>query len=514
MRLGVVATAHDGGAGKWLERGEDVHGYSALFAGAHVVLAADNDDVGRDHMRTVGRSLIGVAASVRVLELPNLPPAGDIADFVADGGTAEQLASLVERARPFAEWDAESAQAAPEPTPEAAAASDPAALPVFKRLSTVSDAVALEYVVDELLIAGELGIITGNDGVLKTALMIALCLSVAGGRRYLGRYQAVQRTVCFVSGEDPEEVIRNRADAILRGRGWNDAAILENFHVLALSGLDLRAPAWQAHLCLEIAKLQPGLIVFDPLAELATGVENDNDQRLEIVRFLRKLAGVCEPRATVVVVHHFKKAAEGVSKGDMIRGGGALKNASRQTYVIEPGPDESLYIENVKFSRGKKRPPFAVRPHILVNEHNDAVWESARFDYVSVGEVKLDAAESFIMDALSGGARLSTTALRDLAKGGKISIVDLTAAIKSLAMRKLIDFEGGDKNATLWGLCLSGENRQPDNQSKVIVGQPDRLSGQASDAGFLLVVPPLGGQAEARWSGSARQPDVGAEDAA
>jgi hypothetical protein len=90
MRLGVTATCSPGGAGKWRDN------YSIYFKGAAVVLLPDNDEIGRRHAQDVRRSLAGVASSIRVLRLPGLPDKGDPFDWVAAGGTAEQLWRLVE----------------------------------------------------------------------------------------------------------------------------------------------------------------------------------------------------------------------------------------------------------------------------------------------------------------------------------------------------------------------------------------------------------------------------------
>ena len=62
------------------------------------VILPDNDEAGRAHMNVVAASLQGVAASIRVLELPGLPPKGDIVDWATTGGTAEQLHTLIDDA--------------------------------------------------------------------------------------------------------------------------------------------------------------------------------------------------------------------------------------------------------------------------------------------------------------------------------------------------------------------------------------------------------------------------------
>jgi Protein of unknown function (DUF3631)/CHC2 zinc finger len=88
----IPATCCAGGAKKW--RGE----HAAFLRGANVVILPDNDDVGRAHMNIVAASLEVIAASIRILDLSDLPPKGDIVDWAANGGTAEQLLKLIDDA--------------------------------------------------------------------------------------------------------------------------------------------------------------------------------------------------------------------------------------------------------------------------------------------------------------------------------------------------------------------------------------------------------------------------------
>lgn len=87
--LGLPATCNAMGAGKWPEE------LSAHFEGAHVVILPDNDEPGQKHRDLVAAALLPVAASVRILDLPGLPPKGDASDWLEAGGTAEQLYDLV-----------------------------------------------------------------------------------------------------------------------------------------------------------------------------------------------------------------------------------------------------------------------------------------------------------------------------------------------------------------------------------------------------------------------------------
>lgn len=88
--VGLVATCNAGGAGKWPAE------LSKHFTCRRVVILPDNDEPGRKHASKVCSELSGVAAEVRVLCLPGLPPKSDVSDWIDAGGTIERLLELVE----------------------------------------------------------------------------------------------------------------------------------------------------------------------------------------------------------------------------------------------------------------------------------------------------------------------------------------------------------------------------------------------------------------------------------
>jgi hypothetical protein len=90
-KVEVLATTNAGGAGKW--RAD----YNEALRGRHVVILPDNDQKGRDHARDVAAQLAGMAASVKVLELPGLPEKGDVSDWLAAGGDKVKLLQLAAR---------------------------------------------------------------------------------------------------------------------------------------------------------------------------------------------------------------------------------------------------------------------------------------------------------------------------------------------------------------------------------------------------------------------------------
>ncbi|MDQ2912772.1 MAG: hypothetical protein M3T56_05890 [Chloroflexota bacterium] len=105
IALGLVATTNSEGAGKW--RGE----LNQYVANRPVVLLPDNDEPGRRHVERVASDLSDIAASVKVVALPDLPPKGDVIDWLDEGHTAVELLDLADAA-PL--WHGATAQPAGE----------------------------------------------------------------------------------------------------------------------------------------------------------------------------------------------------------------------------------------------------------------------------------------------------------------------------------------------------------------------------------------------------------------
>ena len=87
--LGLCATTNPHGAGKWRDE------YSKVLRGAHVVIIPDADEPGRRHAKTVAKSLLGKAASIKIVKLE----AKDVSDWLASGGTKEELLRITEQAK-------------------------------------------------------------------------------------------------------------------------------------------------------------------------------------------------------------------------------------------------------------------------------------------------------------------------------------------------------------------------------------------------------------------------------
>jgi hypothetical protein len=92
-KIGFVATcnsegADNGSGGKWTAD------LNAHFTGRHVYIIPDNDAQGRTHAQHVACQLDPVAASVRIVELPDLPLKADVSDWLQRDSAGVKLAKL------------------------------------------------------------------------------------------------------------------------------------------------------------------------------------------------------------------------------------------------------------------------------------------------------------------------------------------------------------------------------------------------------------------------------------
>ena len=100
-KIGLMATcnsegADNGNGNKWTA---DLNEH---FTGRHVYIIPDNDAQGRAHAQHVAGQLDSVAASVRIVELPDLPLKGDVSDWLKRDSAGARLAKL---AKESPQWE-------------------------------------------------------------------------------------------------------------------------------------------------------------------------------------------------------------------------------------------------------------------------------------------------------------------------------------------------------------------------------------------------------------------------
>jgi hypothetical protein len=303
--LGLVATTNAGGAGKWRDE------FSEFLRGRHIVIIPDKDTPGREHAKKVARSLQGVAASVRVLELPNLPPKGDVSDWLDAGGVVDELLVL--------------AEAAPLWEPGKAADST---LQIVRMADVQAETV--RWLWHPYIALGKLTILEGDPGLGKSWLTCALAAGVSRG--FLPGVENFEPgRVLMLSAEDGlGDTLRPRLDAV-------EADVSR---VFALAGAVTFDAAGLSDLEEEINRYKPKLVTIDPLFAF-TGGKVDIHRANECRAISAPLAAIAERQGcAVVAVRHLGKSRGGGHALNAGIGSIDFAAAARSVLLVGQDPDE------------------------------------------------------------------------------------------------------------------------------------------------------------------------------
>ena len=94
-QIGLTATCNPMGAGKWW------NSLTPYFKDKTVTILPDNDDPGKKHAELVAHKLHGTAKSIQIVNLPNLPPGGDVTDWLNAGNTKADLLEVIKNQKPY-----------------------------------------------------------------------------------------------------------------------------------------------------------------------------------------------------------------------------------------------------------------------------------------------------------------------------------------------------------------------------------------------------------------------------
>jgi hypothetical protein len=368
----------------------------------------------------------------------------------------------------------------------------------------------LSWIVDGLLVAGEVAVFAGDGGSYKSTAGLHLAAAIAGGYKAFSRFDTTPRATLILSAEDGRGVIKNRLNAICEGHAWDRTRALTNVHVLATHEAKLTDPAWQAHLLELVERLDIGFTLLDPLADLIDGDENSNSDLRPVIRLARRIATIGQ--GSVTFVHHATKVREGQRTIDRVRGASALRDAARCVLFFESKP-EGIAVEHLKMSRSEKLDPFVLTREIESEADNRATWVSARFLYQSAGDAVLGRVESVLLDLITANPdAFNSTALKQRAIGAGIRGEDVSRGLSHLQARGLIDFRPGARGSRFWSSTLPTDPGKVKNDlAHLAPTSPGKVRDRSSDPAHLA--PLKGGQA--RWAeGSAGQARIEAANEA
>ena len=328
--IGVLATTNNGGSGQWTEE------HSQWLKDRRVVVMPDNDEVGVKHGAKVINTLIGVASQIKLLDLSDqLPPKGDIVDWLDQGKTKHQLFALVNKAALITER-------LPDP-----GEIEPDQVDVYPTMA-IGELMAMppiKFLVDSLFTEHGFSVMYGPPGCGKTFLALDIALCVATGQEF-HEMEVKQGAVLYIAGEGVGGLgKRVKAWIDKRGVGINEKEL--PFYVLP-TAVDFTNPADVEKLSATIQLLEEraggfSLIVVDTVARALLGA--DENSATDIGKFV-KTCDTLKQRyhAALIGIHHSGKDG---SRG--MRGSSALLGAVDTSIQIKKsGAQITLVTEKQK----------------------------------------------------------------------------------------------------------------------------------------------------------------------
>lgn len=296
--LGLAATCNAGGAGKWRSD------WGPYFTGKSVVIIPDNDDPGRKHALDVQASVLAHAKRVRIVDLPGLPPKGDVSDYLAEHSGDELLALL----RP------------------------PVAPTIHQFIDTTNRAVR-DDLFESVIPSGALVVFVGQPRSFKTMAALQMMFAVASGQRWLGREPQRTGGCLYVSEEGSRDKVAERLAAMDRVYGS-----VRPIHILHREGVTLTGTGWSRVRDTLDEMDDPAVVILDTLAALMEGDENSVSDVRDALRPVQQL--ITDYGVTVILVHHVNKTGEG-RMGNRMRGSSALWGACDGTLGFVRDEDDN-----------------------------------------------------------------------------------------------------------------------------------------------------------------------------
>ncbi|HEX5103217.1 MAG TPA: AAA family ATPase, partial [Pirellulaceae bacterium] len=169
----------------------------------------------------------------------------------------------------------------------------------------VSGDFSTSYHVPGILAQGQPAIVAAPLKALKTSVCMDLCLSLASGRHFLGKWPVNQTNTLFLSGESGKGALQQLATRICASKGIGDLEAITGFQMSEwLPRFDAMADL--AKLRRTIIRAGAGIVFIDPIYLCIDG--DDANNLFAMGKQLRGVAKVAKDTGTtLVLVHHFKK---------------------------------------------------------------------------------------------------------------------------------------------------------------------------------------------------------------
>jgi hypothetical protein len=295
--------------------------------GRHIVVLADNDRGGRDHAVRKAALAYSVAASVKVVEFPELPPKGDVTDYLKSA-SSDDLQRRVSAAHFWTPL--------PEPSGGRSRKGEWRGSVITARDLKQKNFAPVRYVVPGYIPEG-VTVFAGKPKIGKSWLLYDICLACAADRFVLGTIKPTQGDVLYLALEDSQRRLKERLAKLCAGP-WPERLTLTTEWRRGDNGGIEDIAEW----CDEAA--DPLLVVIDTLERFRPPAQRSATAYTTDYAALTDLHKLAHARGIAIVVIHHVRKMEADDPFDMVSGTNGLTGAADTTLIIKrKGENVTLY---------------------------------------------------------------------------------------------------------------------------------------------------------------------------
>jgi RecA-family ATPase len=296
------------------------------LAGRDIIILQDNDDAGAKKALAAAQALHGVAKTIRVVVLPNLPDRGDVSDWLdADPQRANKLVNVC---FDVPEWT-------PAAIPDEAEKQPLSWLDMSKWDS--EPVPVRKWAIRDRVPLNQAGLFSGEGGTGKSIIELTKNVAHVLGKDWLGS-QPEKGPAFYLGAEDDADELHIRLAAIAAHYGAAFKELREGgLHVLCLLGQDatlcaangksgkVETTALYKQIYEKAGDIKPKNISIDTLSRAFAGNEIDRVQVYGFANHMQVLAKVAG--GSVTVLSH--PSLHGIQNGSGISGSTAWHGAFR-----------------------------------------------------------------------------------------------------------------------------------------------------------------------------------------
>lgn len=325
----------------------------AFTNGKNVVIFADNDEPGREYAAKVAKLCRDAGAlTVKIVNLPDLPPKGDIVEWIeahSDACEPEVMKAEIERMVEAVK-------------PEIIEGEHDFEADIMTAEEMLDEYPELEHpIIEGILRFGETMNLIAGSKAKKTWLVYCLAVSAAMGWKWLGRFWTRQCRVLIVDNELTKKNMTKRLREVMAAMQVPRIDLDGRIKTKSLRGqlVDLN------NLLSQLSKVTPGkydLIILDAFYRfLPAGVdENSNSDITQLYNsidaVMAKLGCAC------IIVHHTSKGSQsGKSVTDTGSGAGAMARACDTHLTLRQHEEDGVSVVEAVARSWPPIEPFCVR---------------------------------------------------------------------------------------------------------------------------------------------------------